>query len=117
MITRNYYTLSSSEYYVVFFKFPLRNNGVYSNACTYPPNGAIYGDAIYHLNLWAIVCSVSSTSIGVPGSGYTTRNLRIGNFFTPFYYLSAAERQMEAYGYDFTSRYTSFGNINDGYPN
>jgi hypothetical protein len=116
MISRNNYNLASGEYYLTFFNFPLRNNGVVTNGCSYP-GSSIYGDAVYHLNLWAIVCTVTGATIGVPGGGATTRNLRISGFFTPFYYLSAAERVMECYGYNWNTRYTSSGGITDGYPN
>lgn len=88
MITRNYDTVAVGEFYVLFFGFPIRNNGVVSNGCT-STGGSVYGDAVYHLNLWAIVCQVTNNVLGVPGSGYTSRNLRILNFFTPFYYLSS----------------------------
>lgn len=87
LITRNNYNINVGEYYVIFFSFPLRNNGVISSGCTYP-GSSTYGDAIYHLNNWVIVCSVTVNAIGVPSNGYTTRNLRISGFFTPFYYLS-----------------------------
>lgn len=89
MITRNYWALANGDYYVILFNFPLRVNGFFSGACTYP-GGSTYGDAYYHQNLWAIICAVTSTTIGVPSGGGTTRNLRITNFYTPFYYLSNA---------------------------
>ena len=117
LITRNNYNVNQGEYYVIFFSFPLRNNGLISNGCTYP-GGSTYGDAIYHLNNWVIVCSVTTgTAIGVPGDGYTTRNLRISGFFTPFFYLSGSEQFMVTYAYHFNSRYTTWGGISDGYSN
>jgi hypothetical protein len=116
MITRNYWTLSSGDYYIMYFNFPLRNNGLVSSGCTYP-GGSVYGNAYYHQNLWIIVCAVTSTAIGVPGGGYTTRNLRISSFYTPFYYLKASERVITTYGYLFSSKITSIGYITDGFPN
>ena len=87
MISRNTYTINVGEYYLLFFNFPLRNNGKVTSGCTYP-GSTTYGDAYYHENIWAIVCAVTSNSIGVPGGGSTTRNLRISGFYTPWYYLS-----------------------------
>jgi hypothetical protein len=116
MITRNYYTVDISEFYVMFFSFPLRNNGEITNGCT-SPGGTVYGNAVYHQNLWAIVCKATSNTIGVPGSGYVSQNLRIQGFFTPFYYLAGSERTMLTYTYHFKSRYTTLGTISDGYLN
>lgn len=116
MISRNTYNINPSEFYILFFNFPLRNNGIVSNGCRYP-GSSTYGDAVYHLNLWAIVCTVTGATIGVPANGWTTRNLRIYGFFTPFYYLSSAEQQMEVYSYNFLWRYTSWGDVQDDYPN
>lgn len=89
MISRNYWNAGAGEYYLIFFNFPLRNNGKITNGCSYP-GSSIYGDAYYHQNLWVIVCTISSATLDVPGGGYDTRNLRIAGFYTPFYYLSAA---------------------------
>jgi|688.fasta_scaffold607997_1 hypothetical protein len=91
MITRNTRNIGKGDYYVILFNFPIRNNGLVSNACLYP-NGGVYGDAYYHQNLWAIVCLVTHNTnyIDVRADGHTTRNLRILNFYTPFYYLSAS---------------------------
>lgn len=47
MITRNYWDVTAGQYYILFFGFPLRNNGVVTNGCTYP-GGVIYGNAYYH---------------------------------------------------------------------
>lgn len=114
MVTRNNNDIVKGEYYVIFFSFPIRNNGLISGGCTYPGN-VTYGDAIYHLNNWVIICSVTtSNSINVYAS---TRNLRISGFFTPFYYLSSSEQSMVTYAYHFTTRYTTYGGISDGYPN
>ena len=33
MITRNYYSTDTSSYYIIFFSFPLRNNGIVTNGC------------------------------------------------------------------------------------
>ena len=90
MISRNYWDVNSGEYYILYFNFPLRNNGKITNGCTYPGTSTIYGHAFYHGNLWAIVCQVTSSAIGRPSSGSTTKNLRISGFYTPMYYLSAA---------------------------
>ena len=116
MITRNYYTTDSSSFYIIFFGFPLRNNGVITNGCT-STGGTVYGDAIYHANHWAIVCKTNVNNIGVPGNGYVSRNLRINGFFTPFYYLSSSEQWMLTYTYHFSTRNTTVGTIPDGYPN
>ena len=89
MITRNTYTINVGEYYLLFFNFPLRNNGKVSSGCTYPASQT-YGDAYYHENIWAIVCAVTSNTIGVPGGGSVTRNLRISGFYTPWFYLSSS---------------------------
>jgi hypothetical protein len=62
MITRNYWHVSAGQYYLLFFAFPLRKNGVVANGCTWP-GGGIYGDAYYHENIWAIVCQVASNTI------------------------------------------------------
>lgn len=97
MIARNYWNVGSGQYYILFFSFPLRNNGVVSNGCSYP-NGGVYGDAYYHGNIWAIVCVVTSNTISngpawntnSASSGFNTRNLRISGFYTPWYYLAAS---------------------------
>lgn len=116
MITRNFWNIGSGDYFVALFNFPLRVNGLVANGCSYP-GSTVYGDAYYHQNLWVVVCALSST-IGVPSSGYTTRNLRISGFYTPFYYLSAAEQTVTTYFYYFSSKYTSIGvSSSDGYPN
>lgn len=47
MITRNYYTTDSTSFYIIFFNFPIRNNGVITSGCTTTSN-TVYGDAIYH---------------------------------------------------------------------
>lgn len=118
MITRNNWNIGQGDYYVILFSFPLRINGLVSSGCTYP-GGGLYGDAYYHQNLWIIVCAVTHPSnyIGQPASGYTTRNLRISNFYTPFYYLSASERAVTCYTYLFSSKITGISVITDGYPN
>ena len=116
MISRNTYTTDSASYYLIYFGFPLRNNGVVSNGCT-TTSGTVYGDAIYHSNHWAIICKTTNTNLGVPGGGSTTRNLRIKNFFTPFFYLSSSERTMLTYTFHYNTKYTSVGTITDGYPN
>ena len=116
MISRNYYTADAGTYYLVYFGFPLRNNGVISNACTDASNN-VYGDAVYHSNHWAVVCYFTSRNMAAPGSGSVSRNIRIKSFFTPFYYLSSSERTMLTYTYHYNSRYTSVGTITDGYPN
>lgn len=116
MITRNVWNVVSGDYYVIFFNFPIRNNGFFSGACTYP-GSSTYGDAYYHQNLWVIICAVNSATIGVPAGGGTTRNLRITNFYTPFYYLSTAERAMTIYAHHFTGKVTSIATLSDGYPN
>lgn len=117
MITRNVWNLVNGDYYVVFFKFPIRNNGFFSGACSYP-GSSTYGDAYYHQNLWVIICAVNTgTAIGVPAGGGTTRNLRITNFYTPFYYLSTAEQAMTIYAHHFVGKVTSISTLSDGYPN
>jgi hypothetical protein len=118
MITRNTANIGKGDYYVILFNFPLRNNGVVSSGCSYP-GGVIYGDAYYHQNLWIIVCLVTHNSnyIGVPGDGHVTRNLRISNFYTPFYYLQSSELAMLTYSYYFSSKRTSVGYVYDGFPN
>lgn len=98
------------------FNFPLRVNGLVSGGCTYQGSTA-YGDAYYHQNLWVIVCAVTSATIGVPAGGWTTRNLRISGFYSPFYFLSASERTLTTYSYYFSSKITTIGYITDGYPN
>lgn len=117
MITRNVWNVVNGDYYVILFNFPIRNNGYFSGACTYP-GSSTYGDAYYHQNLWVIICAVTTgTAIGVPAGGYTTRNLRITNFYTPFYYLSPAEQAMTIYAHHFTDKVTSISTISDGFPN
>ncbi len=61
MITRNKENIKKGDYYVILFNFPIRNNGLVSNACK-NPGGQVYGDAYYHQNLWAIVCLVTHDS-------------------------------------------------------
>lgn len=117
LISRNVWNLDNGDSYVMYFSFPLRNNGRVTNGCTYPGTSTIYGDAWYHGNLWAIVCKVSPTAIGVPSGGYTTRNLRIAGFYTPFYYLSSTEDDIVTYSYHFSSKITTVGYITDGFPN
>ena len=116
MVSRNVYNTDTATYYVVFFGFPLRNNGVVSNACTDTSNN-VYGDAVYHSNHWAIVCYMTDRTMSVQGSGSVSRNLRIKSFFTPFYYLSSSEKTMLTYTYHYNSRWTSYATITDGYPN
>jgi hypothetical protein len=128
MITRNYQQLNAGDYYVLVFGFPLRNNGLVSNGCSWP-GGTAYGDAYYHYNLWVIVCAVTNAAnpisnyfAGVTygyGSGYpynNTRNLRISGFYTPWYYLSSAEQRVMTYSYTFGS-YTNRALLNDLFPN
>jgi hypothetical protein len=91
-------------------------NGIISNGCRYP-GSSIYGDAVYHQNLWVIVCTTTQNSIGVPSSGWTTRNLRIYGFYTPWYYLSPSERVVTTYGYHYNTKYSTIGTISDLYPN
>jgi len=117
MITRNSQTLSSGDYYVIQFGFPLRMNGQHVDSCRYPINGNIYGDAYYHENLWIIVCKIDANSIGVPSGGSTTRNLQINNFYTPWYLLSTSERAVTVYGYSYNNKYTTKGVLSDLYPN
>lgn len=118
MITRNYWTIGSGDYYVVLFNFPLRVNGLVSSGCVEPGSTA-YGNAYYHQNLWAIVCAVSgSNSIGVPTGASPSRNLRITGFYTPFYYLASGEKTVVTYSYYFSGKITSIGFSDDGgYPN
>jgi hypothetical protein len=95
MISRNWWDISAGQYYLLFFGFPLRKNGVVTNGCSWP-GGGIYGNAYFHENIWAIVCEVSSNTIS---NSYAwnnnnvyygnTRNLRIAGFYTPWYYLSS----------------------------
>lgn len=118
MITRNNWNVGQGDFYVILFSFPLRVNGLVTSGCTYP-NAGVYGDAYYHQNLWMIVCAVTHPSnyIGIPAGGSTTRNLRISNFYTPFYYLSASERVVTCYTYYFSSKITGISSITNGYPN
>ena len=116
LISRNVYNIYAGEYYLLFFNFPLRNNGVVSNGCT-SNSGSVYGDAYYHESIWAIVCTVTSTTIGVPGSGSVTRNLYISGFYTPWYYLSSSERTVVTYAYHYNTQLTTKGTLSDGYPN
>lgn len=96
LIARNYWNVVAGQYYILFFNFPLRKNGVVSNGCTYP-GGGVYGDAYYHENIWAIVCEVTVNTISngpawnsnSAWNGYNTRNLRISGFYTPWYYLAS----------------------------
>ncbi len=48
LIARNYYNVNVGQYYVLFFKFPLRKNGKVTNGCTNPINSNVYGPAYYH---------------------------------------------------------------------
>lgn len=89
LITRNEYDVNVGEFYVLFFNFPLRNNGQVVDGCSYP-SSTVYGDAWYHQNLWVIVCAVDNSAIGVPGSGSQTRNLRIAGFYSPWFYLDSS---------------------------
>ena len=117
LISRNSWNINGGSYYVVYFNFPLRNNGKVSGGCTYPNNSSYYGDAYYHLNNWVIVCAVANNAMGVPGGGYTTRNVQFTGFFTPFYYLTPAERVILGYGYNPQTRATCYGQYSDSYPN
>lgn len=47
MISRNWWDLVAGHYYILFFGFPLRKNGLVSNGCTWP-GGGVYGHAYYH---------------------------------------------------------------------
>jgi len=55
MISRNWFDLVAGQYYILFFGFPLRQNGLISNGCAWP-GSTVYGNAYYHQNIWAIVC-------------------------------------------------------------
>jgi hypothetical protein len=48
LIARNYFDIAAGSYYLLFFGFPLRRNGVVTNGCINPINGYSYGDAYYH---------------------------------------------------------------------
>lgn len=119
MTTRNYWTLSAGDYYILYFNFPLRNNGLISNGCTSITGSSVYGDAYYHQNLWIIVCAVTTSNITVPSAGgnVTTQNLRISGFYTPFYYLKSSEQVITTFCYLYSSKITGIGYISDGYPN
>ncbi len=56
LTSRNHINVSPGDYYVLFFGFPLRNNGLVSNACKRLSDGNVVGNAYYHQNIWAIVC-------------------------------------------------------------
>lgn len=94
-ISRNYWNLGVGSAYVMYFNFPLRVNGMVTNGCTNPSNGAIiYGPAYYHENLWTIVCLITSTTLSASTTSNVAqgnaRNLRISGFYTPYYYLQAS---------------------------
>ncbi len=94
MVARNYWDLALNSYYLLFFNFPLRNNGMVSSGCT-DRGSTTYGDAYYHSNIWAIVCKANTnilysynTAQGYPGY----RNLRITGFYSPWYFVSTNEQ-------------------------
>ena len=116
LVTRNTYTIYSGEYYLLFFNFPLRNNGKITSGCT-DLSGNVYGDAYYHQYLWAIVCKVTTNNIGVPSTSSSSRNLRILGFYTPWFYLSSAEKVITTYAYNYNSQITTKGVLTDGFPN
>ena len=119
MVSRNHVTIAVGGYYVIQFNFPIRNNGMFSGACIDPSSGNAYGDAYYHLNLWVIVCHLNQRALGTQSDGtyLVNQNLRITNFYTPHFYLSAAEQVVRTYSYHYVDRYTTVGSITDGYPN
>jgi hypothetical protein len=117
MISRNNWGVGAGDYLVILFNFPIRVNGKVTGGCTYPGTATVYGDAYYHQNLWLIICAVTTTAVSTSGAGYTTRNLRISGFYTPFYYLSSTEQSMTVYTYMFSSKITGICTISDGYPN
>jgi hypothetical protein len=123
MIWRNYWAMGAGDYLILFFGFPLRNNGIVANGCTNPIDGSTYGDAYYHQNIWAIVCTINSGksnssahSIYGVANGIQ-RDLAISGFYTPWYYLSATDQTITTYSYNY-GVITSKAVFNDGgYPN
>ena len=77
LTARNQVTVTSEDFYILFFGFPLRNNGIITNGCK-TPGGTTYGNAYYHQNLWIIICDFTVNNMGTPaGSGVVSRTLRI----------------------------------------
>lgn len=60
LTSRNQVDIISGDYYVLFFGFPLRNNGLVSNACKRLSDSNVVGHAYYHQNIWAIVCEFNT---------------------------------------------------------
>jgi hypothetical protein len=81
--------MSSNDFYIMFFNFPLRTNGIFSNACQ-NTGGTALGNAYYHQYLWVIVCDFTVNNLGAPsGWGIVGRTMRITNFYTPWFYLGS----------------------------
>ena len=110
MVGRNIWSTTSEDYYLLFFNFPLRVNGVVTGGCT-DTSGNVYGNAYYHKYLWVIVCDFTSRNMGVSNS-YA---LRIFSFYTPWFYLSSSEKQVTAYQ-SYTREITSKTTISDFFP-
>lgn len=90
LTARNQVTIITGDFYILFFGFPLRNNGIVSNACKRISDGLVLGPAYYHQNIWAIVCEFTSNSLTAPASSSTTTTLRIEGFYTPWFYLQTS---------------------------
>lgn len=95
MIARASVSTTSEDFYVYFFGFPLRNNGIITNGCKSQDGSVNLGNAYYHENLYVIVCDFTVNNLGPPsGGGYVSRTIRIDGFYTPWYYLSNTEKQV-----------------------
>lgn len=110
MTTRNPSTLVSGDAYVMFFGFPVRRLGKYASACTVNSTGTVIGDAYYHYHNWVVIC-VMTTSVG-SGTG-----MRLGSFYTPWYYLSSSELSMYTISRYFSSASSLKVVMNDFYKN
>lgn len=93
MMARNVWTTTSEDYYLLFFNFPLRVNGLVSGGCKDTSNN-VYGNAYYHQNLWVVTCDFTTANLA---GNAGVLNLRVFGFYTPWYYLSNSEIQVTAY--------------------
>lgn len=98
LTARNQVTISTEDFYILFFTFPLRNNGIIASGCKSSGGGTVLGSAYYHQNLWVIVCDFTSNALGTPANwGVVATTLRIEGFYTPWFYLSGAEQSIYTY--------------------
>lgn len=114
---QNQNTLQVGDAYVMFFGFPLRNNGRVTDGCQRISDGTPVADAYYHYNNWVIVCLFKVAFGTDSDSDPSTRNFRVSSFYTPWFYLSAQEAEVIGISQYFSGAWAQKGIMSDGYKN